>query len=139
MYTTIIKTLLFLFLCITSNLFQSNAYCFLGEKIHVYVANNLGPNVEPLIAHCASKDNDFGNTTIYANNNFHFHFCTTPFEDTLFFCHLWWGSKQRAFEVFNINHNRCTEDECYWEAKEDGIYFSKYYPKIVLTKLYNWE
>ncbi|KAI3470478.1 hypothetical protein Pfo_027141 [Paulownia fortunei] len=117
--------------------------CFLGKffSYNIHVVNNLPPNIGPLLVHCASKNNDLGYHTLTSNQDFHFHFCSKPLS-TLFFCHLWWGKKNKAFDVYNAKWkiNICKQNhQCYWAAKTDGIYFSDSYPPQKLTKGYNWE
>ncbi|KAK6136053.1 hypothetical protein DH2020_030219 [Rehmannia glutinosa] len=117
--------------------------CLITEAFDVYVANSLPPNSPSLLVHCASKDDDLGNHTLTNNQEFHFGFCDNSF-NTLFFCTLWWGKKQRGFEVFHEKFPKswrgasCDVDVCYWAVKSDGIYFSNYNPPRGLTKKYSW-
>ncbi|KAI8560835.1 hypothetical protein RHMOL_Rhmol04G0286500 [Rhododendron molle] len=52
------------------------------------------------------------------------------FETTLFFCHFYWGSKDKSFVTYdkNIDLKYCREKSdqynCYWEARPDGFYIS---------------
>ncbi|KAI3470479.1 hypothetical protein Pfo_027142 [Paulownia fortunei] len=138
---TIIKCLLLSFILFANN-FQALA-CFFNSiyKFEVHVVNNLPPNTEPLLLHCASKDDDLGNHTLTLNQDFHFQFCLKPLF-TLFFCRLRWGKKNKSFDVFNarwVPVIPCTHHQCYWAAKSDGIYFSGSYPPDKLVKKYDWE
>ncbi|KAK6137915.1 hypothetical protein DH2020_028341 [Rehmannia glutinosa] len=140
-HTIIFKFLLLCFILYNASHFQASA-CFLPRlKYYVYVINNLPPNsTEPLKLHCASKDNDLGYHTLTLNQNFNFNFCDNPFA-TVFFCHLWWGNKNKAFDAYSArwNRNPCIEHHCYWATKSDGIYFSDAYPPDNLVKGYDWE
>ncbi|KAL7148267.1 hypothetical protein ABFS83_06G166500 [Erythranthe nasuta] len=137
---TMIKYILLCFI-ISINSFQAYA-CFWGKKVSytVHVANNLPPNTDRLVVHCASKDDELGYHNLTTKQDFHFHFCKKP-KATLFFCHLWWGNKNKAFDVFNARWDPdiCVDHTCYWEAQGDGIYFSGTWPPGELGKAYNWE
>ncbi|KAL3638187.1 hypothetical protein CASFOL_017558 [Castilleja foliolosa] len=125
------------FLVISIVLFQpftlSTAICFIESPYYVFVKDALPQGSPPLYMHCASGDTELGNHTLYTGQDFHFHFC--PIEYTLFFCHLWWNGKERAFEVFN-NHKwkypKCPDKKCDWEARNDGIYLTN-------KKEYDWH
>ncbi|GFP82863.1 hypothetical protein PHJA_000429400, partial [Phtheirospermum japonicum] len=110
-------------------------------KTHIYVINNLPPNTAPLDIHCASKDDDLGNHTLTLNQYFNFQFCDNPFA-TMFFCHLWWGNKDKAFEVINAELRKRLKTgnrQLAWIAKGDGIYVSNSFPPAdPLEKMYDW-
>ncbi|PIN07266.1 hypothetical protein CDL12_20172 [Handroanthus impetiginosus] len=104
----------------------------------IHVLNKL-PQNNKLRLHCASGDDDLGTHTIDVGYDFHWHFCDGWTGRTLFFCHLYWGSKQIAFYVFRSKWAyRCWLD-CYWEARSDGIYFSGKNPPGALEKKYDWH
>ncbi|XP_073049452.1 S-protein homolog 24-like [Primulina eburnea] len=107
-------------------------HCF-TKRYYVYVANKL-PSGSSLTLHCASKDDELGYHTLAVNENFHWTFCDSFLLNTLFFCHLWWGSKNIAFEAFYSELGKdCGRDAiCYWQAESDGIYFRG-------SKTYDWE
>ncbi|KAL7148274.1 hypothetical protein ABFS83_06G167200 [Erythranthe nasuta] len=136
--------LLLFLIILSSNLLQitiasiEKRTCAFSPKYDVYVANNLPPDSEPLLVHCASKDDELGYHNVTVNRDFHFNFCEIP--HTLFFCHLWWNNKDVAFDVYNARwkHNICIDFKCYWVAKSDGIYFSGYYPPRELELKYSW-
>ncbi|KAI3474341.1 hypothetical protein Pfo_029173 [Paulownia fortunei] len=114
--------------------------CNFTPKYTVYVANSLPPKSPPLIAHCASKDDDFGNHTLTSGQSFNWSFCDSYIENTLFFCHFWWGTKERAFDVYTSkDKSDCFKHACYWEADADGIYFDGTYPPQLLSKVYEWN
>ncbi|KAI3469942.1 hypothetical protein Pfo_026605 [Paulownia fortunei] len=113
--------------------------CFFTDEYVVHVANNLYAYSKPMVVHCASADDDLGNHTLSYQKDFNWSFCEQLFHRTLFFCHIWWGSKSVAFDVFTSKNRRaCTSHVCYWEAQHDGIYFSGYYPPKDLILAYSW-
>ncbi|KAI3443349.1 hypothetical protein Pfo_000014 [Paulownia fortunei] len=116
------------------------ADCFFTTSYQVEIVNRLPNGNSRLVLHCASGNDDFGNRTIFLGQDFKWHFCENFFRNTLFFCHLWWGSKNRAFEVFNSDWatTDCESGLCFWAAQSDGIY----YQDGALTKLvkkYDWN
>lgn len=115
--------------------------CIFTPSYTIYVANKLPPNSAPLIAHCQSKDDDLGNHTIAVGQNYNWSFCENAAGNTLFFCHLYWGSKQAVFDVFSDPElaNKCSKNVCYWEAQSGGIFFNGYYPPKGLEKMYDWN
>ncbi|KAI3467765.1 hypothetical protein Pfo_024428 [Paulownia fortunei] len=141
MYYIVSKYLLQIFI-LSTFVFQATAsekrFCLFTLKYAVHVVNNLPPNSPSLLLHCASGNDDLGNHTLTANQDFHFDFCINF--KTLFFCHLWWNGKNIAFDVYSYKWptQRCVDGVCYWAAKSDGIYHSKHYPPKDLTKEYSW-
>ncbi|KAL7117139.1 hypothetical protein ACP275_03G053400 [Erythranthe tilingii] len=133
------KLLLIIFL--SANVFQATTSCFFARKYRVQVVNRLPSNNSSLFLHCASGDDELGKRTIYAGQTFEWAFCASGFSKTLFFCHLWWGSKDRAFEVFNSKHsiNDCRSFLCSWSAMSDGIYYQDGQNGELLDKRYNWN
>lgn len=110
------------------------------NRVHIHVVNNLPPNPHKLEAHCASGDDDLGYQKLDRNKDLHWSFCTSILDNTLFFCHLWWNNKDRAFEAYRTkDHSKCENDVCYYAAKSDGIYYSNAYPPVNLTKMYTWN
>ncbi|PIN24457.1 hypothetical protein CDL12_02808 [Handroanthus impetiginosus] len=129
--------ILFLFFLLIPNHVLSFSYekkkCRWTEKYEVHVVNSLPQNSAMLRLHCASGNDDLGYHDLSVNQDFQWSFCTRFFGTTLFFCHLWWGSKNKEFEVFNTDwQERCGNDICDWAAKSDGIYFNG-------EKLYDWQ
>lgn len=137
--------LLIVSVILSSNLMQTiasdNVNCFASFfKYTIHTVNNLPPGSAPLVAHCQSKNDDFGNKTLAIGQDFNFSFCSIP-RTTLYFCHFWWGNKNKAFDAYKAKwaEEPCAGHHCYWAAKDDGIYFSGYYPPEELIKAYNWE
>ncbi|KAL8052050.1 hypothetical protein ABFX02_06G188200 [Erythranthe guttata] len=135
-------TLVLLF--ILANFFQGMASekrkCIITPKYTIYVANSLPSDSPQLRLHCASKDDDLGFHNLTTGQIFKWDFCNSYIQNTLFFCHLWWGSKDRAFVVFSSKHrNECFSHSCYWEADPEGILFDGVYPPQILVKYYDWK
>lgn len=138
-----------LILCfiLLANIFQTTELvkaklCKRSNKFQIRVFNNLPPSPHKLEVHCASGDNDLGYHRVDQYSDFTWSFCDSIFRNTLFFCHLWWYNRDRAFDVFKSKwDSRCYFGVCYWEARGDGIYFSKEYPpsNSTLTKMYDWN
>ncbi|CAA0825322.1 Plant self-incompatibility protein S1 family [Striga hermonthica] len=129
---------LLLSLLLHANYLQAHS-CFLPTlRYHVYVYNNLSPSKEQLRVHCASQDDDLGYHNLTSNQNFHFTFCDNRFT-TLFFCHLWWGKKNKSFEVFNTLWKKPPTHHSAYVAKNDGIYLSYNVPPQKLEKKFDWE
>ncbi|GFP88800.1 hypothetical protein PHJA_001023700 [Phtheirospermum japonicum] len=70
--------------------------------------------------HCASGDDELGYHNLSVYQEFSWKFCNAP--TTLFFCHLWWGKKQRAFDVYTAKFRPYSD--YYWIARSDAIYLS---------------
>lgn len=117
------KKIMLLFLIVESSILQHFVNgCFMTAKEHIYVVNNLLPNSAPLKLHCASGDNDLENHILYPDQDFHWSFCANILPTTLFFCHLWWGSKEKAFDVYNEKFFLKTTNYWWWVVKNDGYY-----------------
>ncbi|GFP88804.1 hypothetical protein PHJA_001024100 [Phtheirospermum japonicum] len=86
-----------------------------------------------LTIHCASGDDELGFHILSVNEQFHWRFCVLP--RTLFFCHLWWEHKQRAFDVFVSK--AFIYNAYFWSARNDGIYSS--HDNKTFTKKFDWE
>ncbi|CAA0825320.1 Plant self-incompatibility protein S1 family [Striga hermonthica] len=113
-----------LLLVIALNTFQTSARaCFITYKITVRVINNLPSGSEPLIVRCQSKDDDLGYHTLTVNQEFKWSFCERLFGHTLFFCHLWWGSKQVAFDAFRSEKFKDSKILHFWLAGSTGIWY----------------
>lgn len=114
--------------------------CIISPKYTVYVANSLPRGSPPLRAHCASGNDDLGTRTIAVGQNINWNFCESVVDNTLFFCHLWWGKKNAVFDVFTSKtRSYCFTHVCYWEADPEGILFDGVYPPQALVKVYDWN
>ncbi|KAK4385936.1 hypothetical protein Sango_2717600 [Sesamum angolense] len=126
-YAVVIIPLVFLFLW--ANHLQVIAIekppCIFVHRYEVHIINSLPSNSDPLVVHCASGDDDLGTHTLTSNQVFQWSFCENVTQTTLYFCHFSWGSKERAFEVFNKKlKGDCYNGLCFWEVRADGIYKS---------------
>lgn len=124
------------------DLFSENKSIFnVYLRVTVDIMNGLPPNSPPLLVHCKSKDDDLGNQTLTRWKTFFWRFKPAVFGTTLFWCNLWWGSKQVKFEVYNENlgegqclvgHKEAHDPNykdinmCHWQARADGIYFTPF-------------
>lgn len=142
------KMLLF-FLFIVVGIFQTVALekrkcsIFTG-RYEVHIINDLPSSLSespPLELHCASGDDDLGYRILSVNDDFHWHFCENFFHNTLFFCHFWWGAKEKKFNVFDYKRKARCDVTCNWIVKSDGIYFSgdKHNPSKSLKKEFDWD
>lgn len=129
---------LFIFINLLHTITSRNCHVIINQNYVIHVVNNLPPKSAPLTVHCASGDNDLGTHTLSVNQAFTWGFCESFVSQTLFFCHLWWGSKDIAFNVFTPELSKRCDEHCYWAAKSDGIYFSGSYPPGKLEKKYDW-
>ncbi|GFP78580.1 hypothetical protein PHJA_000001500 [Phtheirospermum japonicum] len=91
-----------------------------------------------MMLRCQSGDDDLGDHTLLFNQEFKWSFCDDFFSRTVFFCHLWWGSKQQVFDVFRSEFTKVTKPQHFWLAKSDGIYFSNSNVSSTFIKRYNW-
>ncbi|KAL8058883.1 hypothetical protein ABFS82_03G049900 [Erythranthe guttata] len=139
MISNTVKNLLLLIIFLSDISFQATMSCSITHKYEVQVVNKLPPRDNSLYLHCASGNNEVGRRTIYAGQKFGWKFCENFMSNTLFFCHLWWGSKNRAFNVFKSNHrNDCNKYVCIWSARSDGIYYQNGYDGKFVKK-YDWK
>ncbi|KAK4341596.1 hypothetical protein RND71_040097 [Anisodus tanguticus] len=146
MFHSITIKIIFL-LFITSPNFVTPKSCWFTHKIHMYVLSQLPYNSDKLEIHCASKNNDFAHQYLNANEVFHWQFCNNVWHTTKFFCHFWWESKERSFEVFN-DQDYCINDggevpyetrRCVWAVFDCGFYLGYFNgSEIVLNKYMDW-
>ena len=97
---------------------------------HVFIKNGLGTK---LMAHCRSKDDDFGFHYLTPSGAFTWKFRINVFSTTLFYCDLYSGNLRGHFVVFDADRDRARCDRnpqnhnvhnCNWTAKNDGLHFS---------------
>lgn len=95
------------YLVVLANLLQ---LALSEEKIHcglfshsyqVQIMNQVPSDSPWLRVHCAAGDAELGYLTLPPNKDFVFSFCSMTLSKTLYFCHVWWGSKDAAFVVFD--------------------------------------
>ncbi|CAN4090971.1 unnamed protein product [Withania somnifera] len=122
-----------LLLSITPLNFSLAKKCIFSQKYEVHVINKLAPNTPQLRVHCASKNSEVGNQNLAIGEDLNWSFCEALFDRSLYFCHFWWGSKDKAFEVFN-DPSYCVKNAkhvnflkyCKWEVRNDGFYLEQY-------------
>ncbi|KAK2979999.1 hypothetical protein RJ640_020025 [Escallonia rubra] len=116
------------------------------NEFQVNVVNGISDNI---LIRCQSKDNDLGFHTLHVGDDFSWHFQTNLIGGTLFFCHFWWNSKDKSFNVFDETQweDKCQYHEgsgpfrkCFWLVKPDGFYFSNYNGPFPTgwEKIYGW-
>lgn len=107
--------------------------CIFSQKYEVHVINKLPPDTPRLHVHCASKDREVGDQILPLDGDLNWSFCESFLDRTLYFCHFWWGSKDKAFDVYN-DPSYCVKGGkntnllkyCKWEVREDGFYLEQY-------------
>lgn len=82
-------------------------------RYQVHINNNLHDGSNPLRLRCKSKDDDLGDKVRSVNEEFTFAFNEHVLGGTLFFCHFYWNSKDKSFDVFNDT----MADKCGLERK----------------------
>ncbi|PIM97063.1 hypothetical protein CDL12_30474 [Handroanthus impetiginosus] len=115
------------------------------EKFDVYIHNSLPNNNSPLLIHCFSGDDDFGNHTLRMNEDFHWEFRMNIILSTEYFCRFRWGSRDKRYKVFNKHLAPNCEgfkakdpNICYWSIRDDGFWISNQIPPITLVQIYTW-
>lgn len=122
--TNLVLPTLFLFMlanCVQVFALQKRR-CIFTIGYHIHITNKIPSNRDPLFIRCQSKDDDLGNHTLTSGQEYVWSFCENFFRNTLFFCHARWGSKNLNFDAFNAKWGDL--DDCFWEAKVDGLYMS---------------
>ncbi|EPS72822.1 hypothetical protein M569_01930, partial [Genlisea aurea] len=104
---------------------SSEALCLNPPSRDVFVYRNITSDSAPVKVHCFSGDDDFGDHMLYGKQYFKFSFCPNYFPTTEFFCHLWWGNKEKGFVAFKQKTFK-NYDSTIWLAKDDGIYMTHY-------------
>ncbi|KAI3688372.1 hypothetical protein L1987_82084 [Smallanthus sonchifolius] len=111
---------------------------------------HIESDVNNLMLHCQSKDDDLGEVHRNAGGEFDIKFCMNAWRTTLYFCHFYWQSKQRVFNVFALEHKQVPEycytktfwrSHCYWKVKADGFYVptgNDSDPTTGWVKKYDW-
>ncbi|KAG5588361.1 hypothetical protein H5410_048795 [Solanum commersonii] len=79
------------------------------------------------------ENDDLGYHYPAVNEDFNWEFCEFIMDRTLFFCHIWWGSNDRSFIVYNdpvycVKTGKFTNylHYCKWEVRADGFYLENY-------------
>lgn len=114
------------------------------KNYEVYIFDLLPKANSKLITHCFSGNDDFGNHTLTLNQQQSWRFKSNLFGTTLYSCHFWWGSKQRAFDIFSTKNASACEtaagNVCGWTVREDGFYFAPHKQFTPATrKTFDWQ
>ena len=102
---------------------------------NVYEVYITDGDVDNLMAHCKSGDDDLGDKELTPNQYFHWRFRQNIFLTTVFFCTFRWMAsddtelKSITFNVFDVDMPiRCGDsysiNNCYWLVRTYGFYFS---------------
>ncbi|XP_071687117.1 S-protein homolog 29-like [Rutidosis leptorrhynchoides] len=104
----------------------------------------LDKDIEKLIGHIYSKDNDLGNQTFTGNVGYRWKFRRNIDETTLFKGHFFWidnvgvPARQAVIDLFDnkvaaeCGQSLLHDHKCFWLVAKDGFYFAKNSPD-------NWE
>ena len=101
--------------------------------------------INSLVAHCRSKNNDFGAKILIINDEIHWEFRRDIGETTTFYCKFAWMTgdkifKETEFEVFNSHiadecGNKLTKtNKCFWSVSQVGFSFAKDSPSNWVLK-----
>lgn len=97
------------------------------ERWHIHVLNGLSNAT--LFVHCKSKDDDLGDHNLLGRGDeFQWTFKTNFWMTTLYWCFMHKPNADVSFDSFWIEKRhmwlnyRCTDKNCIWIAKDDGIY-----------------
>ncbi|KAK4724441.1 hypothetical protein R3W88_027220 [Solanum pinnatisectum] len=122
--------------------------CFLYEKYQVQIIDDLPSDSPQLKLLCASKQDDFGIRFLSSTQNFTWSFCEDLLDRTLYFCHFWWDSNDRVFDVFNDpwscihgGHVNDYINTCVWVVRPEGFYLGKDHYRngtLKMYKVYDW-
>ncbi|GFP82853.1 hypothetical protein PHJA_000428400 [Phtheirospermum japonicum] len=122
MFTKITTIYIVLSYLLFANIFRGADSCFLYYKVHVTFINHLPAYFpQPLLVHCASKDDDLGNHTLTLNQRWGFAFCVKPFS-TLFKCQLHWNGLKLSIDAYDAMWvlNPCDKGNCAWTVSAGG-------------------
>jgi hypothetical protein len=121
---------------------QVNAW---GEGYEVHIVNGLPDNTNLLRVHVFSGDEERGYHDLHVNEDYYWHFKMGFFENTKYYAHFWWGTKERSFAVFDSRlaadyFGVRNENIGYWLVKADGFYVANVTspPPDYLIKLNVW-
>ena len=117
------------------------------------VINGLEPyrleiisEINVLVAHCRSKDTDFGEKILIINDAFHWEFRRNIGETTKYSCKLTWmadGKIFKEFDNFEVFNNHIAEEcgkkltktnNCFWSISQAGFSFAKDNPSNWVLK-----
>ncbi|KAI8537897.1 hypothetical protein RHMOL_Rhmol09G0059700 [Rhododendron molle] len=99
------------------------------DQYIVSIVSVVPNNPKPLRIHCRSGDDDLGYHDLKTGEDFHWSFRLNFFSTTRFYCHFWWDSKDKSFDVFYYYTvaDKCQKQRpftCYWIVRPEGFYLS---------------
>lgn len=112
--------------------FDSQKKFFMLDPFDVHITDG---EVDNLMVHCKSLDDDLGDKNLAPNQFFHWRFRQNFLFTTVFTCTFRSMTsdnqelKTLTFDVFDLMiSTKCSADDprnCYWLVRNDGFYFSK--------------
>ncbi|KAL7590299.1 hypothetical protein Lser_V15G36145 [Lactuca serriola] len=107
-----------------------------SNYLDLYAVYITDSEVDNLMVHCKSKDDDLGDKKLTPNQYFHWMFRQNFMLTTIFYCIFRWMTpdskelKNATFNAFDIEVSILCGDEysinrCYWLVRKDGFYFSR--------------
>ncbi|XP_058219871.1 S-protein homolog 2-like [Rhododendron vialii] len=104
------------------------------------------PNTPTILRfRCQSGDDDLGMHELQLFQEYSWEFGLNVFGRTLFFCHFYWGAKDRSFTVYESKLNKycsggrayeASHQDCYWVATPTGFFISK--DENTWIKMHDW-
>ncbi|KAL7124246.1 hypothetical protein ABFS83_14G035800 [Erythranthe nasuta] len=114
------KSLLSIIILFLYSVHRTESVSFLRRhNIHIY--SEVPRDIVPLLVHCHSGDDDFGNHTLHPGQSFSWSFKSNFFSRTLYSCRFWWGPRQSGFDVFYAKW-KTTHNTYNYVVKGDGFY-----------------
>lgn len=141
-------TSIFVFLMLFNVFDIGNAGLALSKYKIIVLNDIIQKNAAPLKVHCQSKDNDLGYHILPFARDLDWSFRANFWATTRFYCHFWWGRKQRAFDVFYDGWSEFCDapkdsidnrNYCFWVVRTDGFYFSNRLLNSTLERKYTWQ
>lgn len=111
-----------------------------GTPCEVHIYDEL-PD-PPLQVHCKSKDDDLHMRTLRTGQSFMWSFHMNFWFSTVFYCHFYWGDKDKSFDVFDYKfENICSTSrrkvvKCMWVVRPDGFFLSNGFDNY--TRVHDW-
>ncbi|XAR62734.1 hypothetical protein NMG60_11017594 [Bertholletia excelsa] len=120
-FTLVALRLIYVILCLPGH------NSFFGD-VEMNVVSRVPNTPSPSKVRCQSKDDDIGAHILLTGQRLRWEFGKTFMQATLFFCHFYWGSKQKTFIVYDSKLSfHCRNPQyCWltWEARPEGFYLS---------------
>lgn len=85
-------------------------------KVGVHIISGVPDHPSPLQARCQSKDDDIGMHTLHNGEGFSWRFRPNIIPTTPYFCHFYWGAKDRSFAVYDARISRLCKQDDYWNC-----------------------